>query len=684
MSFREVLKACVDSGIRVKARDGKLLLDDPDKRLTAALRERLVTHKAEILTWLQSDSGAGSLVPIPRRDARQAPLSFPQRRLWFIDQLEGGSRQYNIPTAMRLRGQLDVQAMQAALDRIVARHQILRTVYRFQDDAPVQQVLAPAPIPLAQTDLSALAPEVALSRARDLAMQEAARPFDLSADLMLRCVLIRLADADHVVLLTLHHIASDGWSSGVLVNEFVALYRNRVAGLDDPLPPLPIQYADFAAWQIEEAGQGVLQRGLAYWTRQLEDLPVVHSLPLDRPRPARQRFDARQSSRRVDASQTEALRMLAKANEASLFMLLQAALAIVLGRFGATDDVVVGVPHAGRDRAELAPLIGFFINTLVLRSDLSGNPTLVEVIARVRTTALDAFAAADVPFDLVNDTLRHERSMAYNPLCQVKFVVQNHEAGELALPGLQIEPFVNNVEQVHFDLDLSVGEGRDGLTLAWTYKDLFDGATIDRIAEAYQQVLAALLSDPQQRIDSLALIDAQEREQLLALGRGRSQARTRAHGLIDAFQAQAARSPQAIALRATESGESTDYATLAAHANRLAHALREQGLGPGDRIGICMERGLALPVALLAVLSSGAAYVPLDLRQGSERLARIIADANISVVLVESSSAPASLGGVDMLYLDGAGTDPDWLGEYPAQPLETRLADDAIAYVLYT
>ncbi|AWV08512.1 non-ribosomal peptide synthetase [Marilutibacter maris] len=685
MSFREVLKACVDSGIRVKARDGKLLLDDPGKRLTAALRDQLIAHKAEILAWLEGAGHGEGPAPIPRRDARQAPLSFPQRRLWFIDQLEGGSRQYNIPTALRLRGRLDVEAMQAALDRIVERHQVLRTVYRLQDDAPVQQVMAPAPLPLARADLSSLAPEAALERARELAAQEAARPFDLSADPMLRCALIRLADDDHVVLLTLHHIASDGWSSGVLVNEFVALYRSRVDGLDDPLPTLPIQYADFAAWQVEEAGQGVLQRGLDYWSRQLDDLPAVHSLPLDRPRPSHQRFDAQQLCRRVDAGQAEALRALAKANDASLFMLLQAALAIVLGRFGATDDVVVGVPHAGRDRAELAPLIGFFINTLVLRSDLSGNPTLAEAIARARGTALDAFAAADVPFDLVNDTLRHERSMAYNPLCQVKFVVQNHEAGELDLAGLQIEPFVNSVEQVHFDLDLSVGEGRDGLTLAWTYKeDLFDAATIARMADAYQRVLTAMLSDPQQRIDALALIDDAEREQLLALGRGAPVARDRAGTIADAFQARAARHPQAIALRETATGKSTDYATLAAHVNRLAHALREQGLGPGDRVGLCMERGLALPIALLAVLASGAAYVPLDGHQGGERLARIIADAGIGVVLVESGSAPASLGGVDTIYLDGAGTDPDWLGEYPSQPPTTALADDAIAYVLYT
>ncbi|QWP75369.1 amino acid adenylation domain-containing protein [Lysobacter sp. K5869] len=686
MSFREVLQACVDNGIRVKARDGKLLLDDPQRRLSAELRERLVAHKAEIVAWLEGAATPDAPAAIERRGADRAPLSFPQRRLWFIDQLEeGGGHQYNIPTSLRLRGALDERALQGALDRIVERHEALRTVYRLDGDEPVQIVRPAAPLTLRRDDLSQLAPAQALERARELAAREAATPFDLSADPMLRCALIRLGEDDHVALLTLHHIASDGWSTGVLVNEFVALYRAFAEGRPDPLPPLPIQYADFAAWQAGEAGQGVLGRGLEYWSAQLDGLPPVHSLPLDRPRPPRQRFDAQQLRRQLDGARADALRALAKSHDASLFMLLHAALAIVLGRFGASRDVAVGVPHAGRERQETAPLIGFFINTLVLRSDLSGDPTLAEAIARSRSVALDGFAAADVPFDLVNDTLRHERSLAYNPLCQVKFVVQNHDAGELALPGLRIEPFAQNVEQVHFDLDLSVGEARDGLTLAWTYKeDLFDAATVARMADAYERTLAAMLADPGQRIDALALIGEDERAALLALGRGADSARDANADLGALFQAQAERTPRAVALRETASGAETDYAMLAAHANRLAHALGEQGVGRGGRIGLCLERTLALPVALLAALKSGAAYVPLDLKQGPERLAKIVADAGIEFVLVESASAPSALGGVDAIYLDGAGVDPDWLSEYSSEPPQVEIAGDDIAYVLYT
>ncbi|MBB3799772.1 amino acid adenylation domain-containing protein, partial [Xanthomonas arboricola] len=562
---------------------------------------------------------------------------------------EDAADPYVLRVSLEFDGIVRMERFIDALKTVVARHDVLRTALFWQAlERPVQVVLREVSLPVFDGVPGAVR-------------------MNLSAAPLLQ--LWRHADTgdDGLILTVLwHHIVSDAVAMGVILDEV----RNLLLTDASALPP-PAPYRDF----IARTGAFHDSVHEAYFRERLGSVDETTAIGgiVD------VRHDGaaiRQSVLRLEDDVVALIRRAATAGGTAPSVLFHAAWARVLSEHASRSDVVFGTVLTGRlqGMAQAGRTVGMFINTLPLRLDLAGRG-VAEALDETRLRLAELLAHEHASLALAQ---RCSAVAAGIPLFTVLLNYRQHssqtDADAVSSLGEGIR--VGGAQaRNNYPLTMSVDDDGTGFGLtSLSIGDIDGPALAGHLVRVVEALAAALLSDPQQRIDSLALIDAQEREQLLALGRGRSQARTRAHGLIDAFQAQAARSPQAIALRATESGESTDYATLAAHANRLAHALREQGLGPGDRIGICMERGLALPVALLAVLSSGAAYVPLDLRQGSERLARIIADANISVVLVESSSAPASLGGVDMLYLDGAGTDPDWLGEYPAQPLETRLA----------
>ncbi|MBB1062175.1 condensation domain-containing protein, partial [Marilutibacter spongiae] len=687
MSVIEVLQACRQHGTRLASRDGKLLLAGTQP--SPALREALARHKAEILAWLEEASGdARARAPGPASlvDADEQgawPLSYAQQRLWFIDQLDGASAQYNIPAAFRLTGALDLPAMQRALERVIERHEVLRTRFELTDGVPAQAVAGTTPLDIPMHDLSGMAADARDAEVRRRVAEEAARPFDLARDPMLRCTVLKLGAEEHVVLFTMHHIASDGWSQGVLVREFTALYAAFNTGEADPLPPLPLQYRHFARWQREAIEGGSLAPSLAYWQSHLAGMPVVHELPLDHPRPERQSHAARQLGRRLDIARLDALKALAQAQGATLFMVLQSAFAAVLSRWSGQDDVVIGVPSAGRERPEVAPLIGFFINTLVFRQQIAPAMTGEAIIQAGKRVALDAFTHAEIPFDLLNDTLKHPRSLAYNPLCQVKFVLQNHESGQLTLPGLQLEALDGGGEQVHFDLDLSAQESTEGLYLGWTYKaSLFEASSIERMARAYEALLSQWLERPQARLDELEWVDAAQSASLRALGRGADSRAGRAQPLPRALEAAAARTPDAPAVRC--GGVTLDHRELDAKANRLAHALLEAGVQAGDRVGVHLERSVELMVALLACMKAGAAYVPLDHRQPPARLQAIVADAGIAVVLVDGGRSVLPVAGLDTLYMDGAGRSPDWLSEYPSSAPAVGVTDADSAYVLYT
>ncbi|HSX60437.1 MAG TPA: amino acid adenylation domain-containing protein, partial [Tahibacter sp.] len=451
---------------------------------------------------------ASARIPFAPRDL-PLPLSFAQQRLWFVDRFEGGSVQYNMPVAMRLTGALDIAALQRALDAIVARHEVLRTVYVETGGSAVQRISPAVPVLLARLSLRDLSGEERERAIARLSHAEARRPFDLAADLMLRCSLVELGDDDHVILFTMHHIASDGWSKGVLVKEFAALYAAFVAGDGSPLLPLPLQYADYAHWQRSPAQAEVLQRDLAYWQRQLADLPQVHGLPLDRPRPARQAFGAQRLQIQIDADLTQRLRVLAREHDATLFMLLQSAFALLIGRWSNETDVVLGTPIAGRVAREIEPLIGFFVNSLVLRTDLSGDPSFAELLARGRQTALDAFAHQSTSFEMLVETLKPERHLSHAPLYQIVIALQNHERNALSLPGLTIDAVGSDAASIDVDLHLAIAESADGLHLRWLYADsLFDAATIARFAESFATLLSSIVDAPTQSVQSLPLLPA--------------------------------------------------------------------------------------------------------------------------------------------------------------------------------
>ena len=428
---------------------------------------------------------------ISRRATREsAPLSYSQRRLWFLDQYEPNSSVYNVPSGLRLRGSVDVAALERSLNEIVHRHEALRTTFSMIGGEPVQAIAPSLTVALSMEDLSGCAEEEREEKARQLVREEAHRPFDLSEGPLFRSKLLRLGDEDHILLLTMHHIVSDGWSMGVLQRELSVLYRAFMNGHSSPLVDLPIQYGDFAKWQGEWLQGEVLERQLSYWKGQLEGIPAVLNLSTDHPRPAVQSFRGRTQSIELSKGLTEGLKGLSRKEGVTLFMVLLAAFQTLLYRYTGQGDVVVGSPIANRNRSEIEGLIGFFVNTLVLRSDLSGNPSFRELLGRVRKMALEAYEHQDLPFEKLVEELQPERSLSYSPLFQVMFVLQNAPSTELELEGLGVSRLRVGGETAKFDLTLSMHETVEGLSGSLQYNtDLFDDATITRMLGHLQRLL---------------------------------------------------------------------------------------------------------------------------------------------------------------------------------------------------
>ncbi|MBW8879701.1 MAG: non-ribosomal peptide synthetase, partial [Acidobacteria bacterium] len=434
-------------------------------------------------------------------------LSYAQQRLWFIDRLEGGSSQYNIPGAMRVRGELDKAAFARALGAVVDRHESLRTVFREVDGKVSQVVRGGVDFHLSEMDLSGVEGEPRDREVLRLATEDARRPFDLSRDLMLRASLVKLSAEEHVVLLNMHHIASDGWSMGVLMRDLRALYEACRGGEASPLPPLRVQYADYAHWQRQWLQGEVLEDQLRYWQDQLAGLPRVHNLPLDAPRPARPVFEGGQHVQRLGSELRDLAAVRCRESGVTLFMLLETAFVVLLSRYSQETDVVVGSPIAGRVHRDVEPLIGFFVNTLVLRSDLSANPPFLELLNSSRQTILDAYAHQHVPFEMLVEELKPERSLSHSPLFQILFVLQNLDLGKVELGGSQLESLGESGAVVKFDLELNVVEGGAGLTLTWLYKrDLFHRETIERMASNFEVLLAGLLERPEETVQALPLL----------------------------------------------------------------------------------------------------------------------------------------------------------------------------------
>ncbi len=613
----------------------------------------------------------------PRHD--RMPLSFGQERLWFLDQLEPGNAAYSMPGAVLLSGRLDRAALAASLAEVVRRHEVLRTTFPFAGEGPVQEISPPSQygLPLPLVDLSGLPASARERAARRIAREEAARPFDLRRGPLVRTRLLRLAPEDHALLWNTHHIVSDGWSVGVIfVRELAALYAAFAQGLPSPLAEPPIQYADYAVWQRDWLAGETLEGLLGYWRERLAGAPAGLVLPADRPRPAVLSSLGGYRSFHLPQGTVGSLGELARSQRATPFMALVAGFAALLQRYSGEADVLIGTPTANRDHLEVEDLIGFFANTLVLRLDLSGAPSFRELIARSREVALGAFAHQDMPFEKLVEALQPERSLARTPLFQVMFVLQNAVAGPLELPGLTLAPLPLEMATSKLDLTLDLVETADEIFGTFEFSaDVFDPATVDRMAGHLARLLAGASADPDRQVSRLPLLTESEQRQL-AEWNDTSRDNGPEVWIHELFAACAAADPEAVAL--VYEGEELSYGALNRRANHLAHRLMTLGVGPDVAVGVCAERSPELVAALLAVLKAGGAYLPLDPEYPRERLALMMEDSQVPVLLAQErllDRLPPHRG--RLVPLDAAAAEA-----IDAPP--RRVGGANLAYVLYT
>jgi amino acid adenylation domain-containing protein/non-ribosomal peptide synthase protein (TIGR01720 family)/FkbM family methyltransferase len=640
-----------------------------------------LAEAVEELLRQRAASVAPPLVRVPRGGG--LPLSFAQERLWFLDQLIPGSPAYNIPLALGLRGRLALPALSAALSGIVARHEALRTTFAAVEGTPVQ-VIGEARVDLPVVDLTALASGRRQDEADRLTLAEARRPFDLAYGPLLRTLIVRLEAERHLALLSVHHIVADGWSMGVLVRELGESYAALLEGRAPALPELPIQYADFAAWQRGWLRGEALEAQLAWWRQRLEGAPGLLHLPADRPRSAFQGFRGAAAPVQLDPGLSQRLAALGRSRGTTLFMVLIAGFQSLLSRLSGQQDILVGSAVANRNRSEIEGLIGFFVNTLVLRGDLGAAPTFAELLAQVRETALGAYANQDLPFEKLVDELKPERSLAHSPLFQAMLVLQNAPTGTLALPGLSLEPVEAPQTVAKLDVTLYLSETSRGLAGSWEYStDLFDATTAERTVRHLVAMLAALAAAPDAPLSDLPLLTQAERQQLIEWNdTGAAAGADAPLCLHELIAAQATRRPEAIAVVAAE-GE-LSYGELDRRAGRLAHRLRRLGVGPEVLVGVAMERSLEMMVALLAVAKAGGAYVPLDPGYPAERLALILEDSGAPLVLTqERLQGRLPVGHARLWAID---QEEELAADAPeaSLPLEGGALPENAVYVIYT
>ncbi|WP_437334473.1 amino acid adenylation domain-containing protein [Sorangium sp. So ce394] len=609
------------------------------------------------------------------------PMSFAQERLWFLAQLEPESASYNLAAAVRLTGSLDAGVVERCVAEIVRRHEILRTTFGVVDGQPVQ-VIRPEGAPrVPRIDLTGLPEPQRDAEARRLIEREARRPFDLERGPLLRLALLGLREDEHVLVWVVHHIAFDGWSTGLVLQEFAALYAAFAAGRPSPLPDLPLQYADFAHWQRERLASGALRSQLDFWTRRLAGQDALLELPTDRPRPAIQRYRGARYFFRLPAALTGALRALARREETTLYAVLVAGFKALLARVTGSLDIRVGTPVTNRSRADLEGLVGCFANTVVLRTDLGGDPTFAALLARVNETVREVQAHQEVPFDQVVEALRPARDLSHAPLCQVLFALQPALRQAPEIPGLEARLVDLDAGGAQLDLSLEVAADEGGLAGAIEYDtDLFDEASIERLAGHLERLLAGAAASPEARLSELPLLAPEERARVLAWGAAAAAAKERApRALHRSFEARAALAPSAVAV--VHEGRSIAYGELDRRANQLAQRLRRRGVGPEARVGVCLPRSIEMVVAVLGVLKAGGAYVPIDPTTPRDRIAAMVADAGVRVAVTGAEAADGLSGVPALIRLD-----PGWtelLGE-PAAPPPGDPSPEQAAYILYT
>ncbi|NEU76690.1 non-ribosomal peptide synthetase [Hassallia byssoidea VB512170] len=692
MKIVEFLSYLRSLDIQVFLEQEKLRCNAPEKTLTPELRAEIQQHKAEIIQFLKAANRTTNYTSTPLKPILRSgnlPLSFAQQRLWFLDQLTPNNPFYNVPAALHLKGSLNSIALEQTFNEIVQRHEALRTSFVMVQGQPVQRINPTLKISLPIIDLRQLPQAEREIQARQLTTQEAQRPFNLSTDSLLRVTLLQLDETEHILLLNMHHIVSDGWSIGVLIGEIAALYTAFSSGQPSFLPKLAIQYADFAQWQRELLQGEVLETQLAYWQKQLNGISMLN-LPTDT-RPAVQTYQGARQLLQLPKSLSEALETLSQQEEVTLFMTLLAAFKILLYRYTQQEDIAVGSAIANRNRSEIEPLIGFFVNSLVLRTDLSGNPTFRELLSRVKEVALGAYAHQDLPFEKLVEELHPERDLNQNPLFQVVFALQNAPMSALELPNLILSPLEFDTQTTRFDLEFHLWErepnnqlwvdsskGISGFVIYRT--DLFDEATITRMLGHFQILLEGIVANPEERIANLPLLSQIEQHQLLIEWNNTQVDYPPDRCIHQLFGNRAEQTPDSTAL--VFGDKQLSYKELNLRSNQLAHYLKKLGVQAEVLVGLCVERSFDMIIGMLGILKAGGAYVPLDPTYPHERCNLMFEDAQVPILLThERWIEKLENHNSHVICLD-----KDW--EIIAEEIEDNLPSQVtvgnLAYVIYT
>ncbi|MBD2298129.1 non-ribosomal peptide synthetase [Nostoc sp. FACHB-190] len=688
----EFLSDLCSLDIKLWVEENRLRCNAPKGALTPVIKAELAERKAEIMAFIQKNNAALSsnhqpIRPIPRQE--NLPLSFAQQRLWFMEQLTKVSHILDFPTTLSLKGSLNLAALEKTLNEIVRRHEVLRTTFTSVKGQPIQIIHSHWQLPLPIVDLQDLPNAECEVEIQRLIHNEASFAFNLTTGPLLRCLLLKLSQEEHILLFTIHHIVTDGWSMGVIVRELVALYaafsQNQYSVQDatqTPLPELPFQYVDFAVWQRHYLQGEVLENLLTYWKQKLSGKLPVLQLPTDYPRPPIQTFSGKRKSFFLSQDLTEALKTLSRDHDVTLFMTLLAGFNLLLYRYSGQDDILVGSPIANRNQDDLERLIGFFVNTLVLRTDFSGNPSFPELLRRIREITLEAYAHQDIPFEFLVQELQPQRNLSYTPLFQVMFVLHNAPIPALEMPGLSVTPLeADNHRQVMFDLVLHMTEVEGGIVGSFDYNiDLFTEDTICRMVGHLQTLLAGIVANPQQRLSELPLLTEPEQHQLVWGWNNTQVQYPQKQCLHELFQVQVEKTPDAVAVVFED--EQLTYRELNTKANQLANYLQTFGVKPEVLVGIYVERSLLMVIGLLAILKAGGAYIPLDPSYPQERLAYMLEDAQPKVLLSQQklvTTLPNQSAQVICL-------DSDWeliRDRHSANPI-THITEDHLAYVIYT
>jgi amino acid adenylation domain-containing protein len=618
--------------------------------------------------------------PVPRDG--NLPLSYAQQRLWFMDQLEPGGFTYNMPNFFRMTGKIDLESFRKSLEKVIERHEVLRTRFPVVEGKPVQEIMEPYRLKMPVIDLTGKEGGEREAEARRLATEEATKPFDLGRGPLMRVKLLKLGEEEHIVLLTLHHIVADAWSIGVLVREFAALYEYYVRGEEAELADLEVQYVDYAVWQRERLVGEELERQVGYWREALTPMPPVLELPADHERPRVATYRGQKQRIEIKKEMAERVRGLSRETGTTEFMVLLGVYMMLLGRYSGEEDIAVGVPTANRGVVETEGLIGFFVNMLAMRGELSGDPSFRELLERIKGMALGAYEHQELPFEMVVETLQPERDASRNPIFQVAFQYQNAEVGELRLTGLRMEEMDSDFGAARLDLMLSMADGGDG-TIRGSLQyntDLYEAGTIERIGVHYMKLLEGVLADPEMRISEVGMMGEEEMNEQLVKWNETGAAYPGEEGLMRLIEAQVERTPDREALKLE--GEVLSYQELNERANQVGRYLVGRGVRANKVVGLCVERSIETIVGMLGIMKAGGVFLPLDPNYPQERITYMLGDAGAEHVVAEEKVLGVLAGYEgELILLDGQREE---IEAYSGENLDVEVDGEDLAYIVYT